>query len=67
MSQRHALAYLELARSYLLTGDKAKSRKAYQDFFALWSRANSNIMELRKARLEYQETSSAATSLQSSN
>jgi hypothetical protein len=67
MSQRHTQAYLGLARSYLLTGDKAKSRKAYQDFFTLWSGADSDIPELRKARLEYQETSSVASSLQSAN
>jgi DNA-binding winged helix-turn-helix (wHTH) protein/tetratricopeptide (TPR) repeat protein len=55
LSQRHALAYLGLARSYGLTGDIGKSRKAYQDFFALWSEADSDIPELRKARLEYQK------------
>ena len=58
LSQRHALAYLGLARSYGLTGDIGKSRKAYQDFFALWSEADSDIPELRKARLEYQKIGS---------
>src|SRR5439155_19025385 len=31
-----ALAHLGLARAYALSGDTAKSRTAYQDFFALW-------------------------------
>jgi eukaryotic-like serine/threonine-protein kinase len=31
-----ALAHLGLARAYTLSGDTAKTRTAYQDFFALW-------------------------------
>jgi len=31
-----ALAHLGLARAYVLSGDAAKAKTAYQDFFALW-------------------------------
>lgn len=54
-SQRHALAHLGLARAFALTGDAAQSRKAYEDFFSLWSGADSDIPELRAAKLEYQK------------
>jgi DNA-binding winged helix-turn-helix (wHTH) protein/tetratricopeptide (TPR) repeat protein len=54
-SPRHALAHLGLARAFALTGDIATSRKAYEDFFALWSSADSDIPELRRAKLEYQK------------
>ena len=54
-SPRHALAHLGLARAFALTGDIAKSRKTYEDFFALWSGADSDIPELRQAKLEYQK------------
>jgi DNA-binding winged helix-turn-helix (wHTH) protein/tetratricopeptide (TPR) repeat protein len=54
-SPRHALAHLGLARAFALTGDTAKSRKAYEDFFALWSGGDSDIPELRQAKLEYQK------------
>jgi hypothetical protein len=38
-----ALAHLGLARAYALSGDAAKSRTTYQDFFALWKGADSDI------------------------
>src|SRR5439155_1708784 len=38
-----ALAHLGLARAYALSGDTAKSRTAYQDFFALWKDADPDI------------------------
>ena len=53
-SPRHALANLGLARAYKLIGDSARSRQAYQEFFAAWSGADSDIPELRKAHSEYQ-------------
>ena len=34
----YAVSYVGLARAYALTGDAAKARAAYQDFFALWKR-----------------------------
>jgi hypothetical protein len=48
-----ALARLGLARAYALSGDSAKSRKAYQDFFNLWKDADPDIPALKEARAEY--------------
>src|SRR5207244_4385790 len=38
-----ALAYLGLARAYGLSGDAAKARASYRDFFALWKDADPDI------------------------
>jgi eukaryotic-like serine/threonine-protein kinase len=48
-----ALAHLGLARAYALSSDTAKSRTAYQDFFALWKDADPDIAILRQAKAEY--------------
>jgi tetratricopeptide (TPR) repeat protein len=48
-----ALAHLGLARAYTLRRDEVKARSAYQDFFALWKDADSNIPILRQAQAEY--------------
>ncbi len=48
-----ALAHLGLARGYALAGDTAKSRTAYQDFFALWKGADPDIPILKEAKAEY--------------
>ena len=48
-----ALAHLGLGRAYVLQGDKAKARAAYQDFLTLWKDADSDIPILKQARLEY--------------
>jgi eukaryotic-like serine/threonine-protein kinase len=48
-----ALAHLGLARAYALSGDTAKSRTAYQDFFALWKDADHDIPILQQAKAEY--------------
>jgi serine/threonine protein kinase/tetratricopeptide (TPR) repeat protein len=50
---RHCLAFLGLARAHALMHDTAKARKAYEDFFALWSEADSDIPILRQAKSEY--------------
>jgi eukaryotic-like serine/threonine-protein kinase len=47
------LAHLGLARAYALADDKAQSRVAYQDFFALWKDADADIPALRQAKQEY--------------
>jgi eukaryotic-like serine/threonine-protein kinase len=47
------LAHLELARAYALSGDRPKSRTAYQDFFALWKDADPDIPILKQAKAEY--------------
>jgi len=48
-----ALAHLGLARAYAMTGDTAKSRAAYQDFFTLWKDADPDIPILKEAKAEY--------------
>jgi serine/threonine protein kinase/tetratricopeptide (TPR) repeat protein len=48
-----ALARLELARSYALTGDAAKARTTYQDFLTLWKDADPDIPILQEAKAEY--------------
>jgi eukaryotic-like serine/threonine-protein kinase len=48
-----ALAYLGLGRAYLLSGDPAKARKAYQDFFALWKDADPDVPILKQAKAEF--------------
>jgi len=48
-----ALAHLGLGRAYQLSGDTAKSRSAYQDFFALWNDADADIPILKQAKEEY--------------
>jgi tetratricopeptide (TPR) repeat protein len=48
-----AISYVGLARAYVLSGDTTKSRKAYQDFFALWKDADPDIPILKEAKAEY--------------
>jgi hypothetical protein len=48
-----ALAHLGVARAYALSGDAAKAKTAYQDFFALWKDADPGIPILKEAKAEY--------------
>jgi hypothetical protein len=48
-----ALARLGLGRAYALVGDTAKSKSAYQDFFALWKNADPDVPVLKQAKAEY--------------
>jgi Flp pilus assembly protein TadD len=48
-----ALAQVGLARAYVMTGDKARARVAYQDFFALWKDADPDVPILRDVKAEY--------------
>jgi DNA-binding winged helix-turn-helix (wHTH) protein/predicted Zn-dependent protease len=48
-----ALARLGLGRAYAIDGDIARSRAAYQNFFALWKNADPSISPLVEARAEY--------------
>jgi len=48
-----SLAHLGLGRAYAHSGDTAKSRAAYQDFFALWKDADPDIPILKQAKSEY--------------
>ena len=48
-----ALAHLQLGRAYVLSGDTAKGKAAYQDFLALWKDADLDIPILKQAKAEY--------------
>jgi eukaryotic-like serine/threonine-protein kinase len=48
-----ALAHLQLGRAFVLAGDKAKAKAAYDDFFTLWKEADSSVPILKRARAEY--------------
>jgi tetratricopeptide (TPR) repeat protein len=48
-----ALAHLQLGRALALSGDKTKSKTAYQDFLTLWKDADPDIPILQRARAEY--------------
>jgi eukaryotic-like serine/threonine-protein kinase len=47
------LAHLGLARAYVLEGDSAKAKAAYQDFLTLWKDADPDIPILKQAKAEY--------------
>ena len=51
---KRPLSYLGLARAAALSGDTARSRKAYQDFLALWKDADQNLPVLIEAKKEYE-------------
>ena len=48
-----SLAHLGLGRAYAMSGDSAKARSAYQDFFALWKDADADVPILKQAKTEY--------------
>jgi DNA-binding winged helix-turn-helix (wHTH) protein/tetratricopeptide (TPR) repeat protein len=45
-----ALAHLQLARAYALSGDTLHAKSAYQDFLSLWSDADRDIPILSQAK-----------------
>jgi eukaryotic-like serine/threonine-protein kinase len=49
----HPLAKLGLGRAYVIAGDTAKARSAYQDFLALWKDADPDVPILKEAKAEY--------------
>ena len=51
-SPLYSFAQLGLARAAALTGDTARARQAYQDFFALWKDAEPDVPILQEARQE---------------
>ena len=53
ISPYYPLAHIGLARAYALQGDKAGSRREYEEFFALWKVADQDIPILREARSVY--------------
>ncbi len=50
-----SLAKLGLGRAYALSGDTAKARTAYQDFFAVWKDADPDVSILKDAKAEYEK------------
>ena len=48
-----SLAHLGLARAYALSGDEAKAKAAYQEFFTLWKDADPDVPILKRAKAEY--------------
>ena len=48
-----ALAHLGLARAYVLQGNTAKAKAAYQDFLTLWKDADPDVPILKQAKSEY--------------
>jgi hypothetical protein len=54
LSTLYPLAHLGLARASALAGDVSGSRKAYQDFLALWKDADADLPVLIQAKKEYE-------------
>ena len=48
-----ALARLGLARAYLMQGDAAKAKSAYQDFLTLWKNADPDVPVVAAAKSEF--------------
>jgi eukaryotic-like serine/threonine-protein kinase len=48
-----SLSKLGLARAFALSGDAAKARTAFQDFFTLWKDADPDIPVLKQAKADY--------------
>jgi eukaryotic-like serine/threonine-protein kinase len=55
LSVLYPLAHLGLARTAVMNGDETKARQAYQDFFAVWKDADSDLTVLIKAKKEYEK------------
>ena len=47
-----ALAHLGLGRAYALSGDTAKAKPAYREFFSLWEKADTDVPMLIQAKTE---------------
>jgi hypothetical protein len=48
-----ALAHLQIGRAHAMTGDGAKAKGAYQEFFAIWKEADPDVPILKEAKAEY--------------
>jgi serine/threonine protein kinase/Tfp pilus assembly protein PilF len=55
VSPLYPLAELGCARAAVISGNNARARKYYQDFFTLWKDADSTIPILIAARAEYEK------------
>jgi tetratricopeptide (TPR) repeat protein/predicted Ser/Thr protein kinase len=47
-----AVARLQIARAWTISGDTAKARSAYQDFLTLWKNADRDVPVLKQAQAE---------------
>jgi hypothetical protein len=52
-AQFYSLSHLGMARAFALSADKAKARKAFEDFFEWWRDADPDIPILQQAKAEY--------------
>jgi hypothetical protein len=50
-----------LAQAYVRGGDTPKARSSYEDFFALWEDADTDIPLLQQAKAEYAKLHSSAS------
>jgi eukaryotic-like serine/threonine-protein kinase len=48
-----AVTRLEMARAYMLSGDKNRASQAYRDFLILWKDADPDVPILKQAQAEY--------------
>ena len=49
------LAHVGLARAYAISGESAKARAQYEEFFALWKHADPDCPILQRANVEYRK------------
>jgi len=55
------LAHLGMARAHVARGDLAAGRRAYQELFTIWERADADFAPLRAARAEYTALAKTST------
>jgi serine/threonine protein kinase/tetratricopeptide (TPR) repeat protein len=48
-----SLSQLQIARAYAISGDNAKAKAAYKDFFSLWKDADPDVPILKQAKDEF--------------
>ena len=48
-----ALAHLQLARAYALSGNEREANAAYEEFLTLWKNADPDLPVLKQAKAEY--------------
>ena len=52
-SSPYGLSQLGLARAYVMAGNKADAKKAYEAFFAAWKDADPGLQVVADAKKEY--------------
>jgi eukaryotic-like serine/threonine-protein kinase len=48
-----ALARLQLARAYKMSGNEIKAKATYEDFLSLWKDADPDVKAIQEAKAEY--------------